>query len=110
MTNSNLRLAILAGVFLVVTIAVSIFWLGGRGYGKVDRQTYEIAKATYGVCLAKDKTRLKRVEELLENEETIRDIPPHELRWLEQMIAKARNGKWTSAAKLARRMMEDQVE
>jgi hypothetical protein len=37
-------------------------------------------------------------------------ISAEERKWLDAMIATARDGRWESAAKSARRMMEDQVQ
>lgn len=106
--------SLLLGVLLCVALLVGgIAWWLNSGYGEVSGDAYEVAKALYGTCLAEDEDRLERVTVLLEeqnDEDTERlAITPKERRWLESMIDTARKGDWKSAARSARRMMEDQV-
>ena len=110
MTNS--RRTVAGWIVLAVIAAGLIFlWTGNRGYGKVSRETWEVARAVYGACLAKDERRLDAVEEKLAPDDGGPDgISPKELRWLNAIIKKARAGKWEAASRAARRIMEDQVE
>ena len=88
-------------------LAISI---GCGGYGSVSDRAYEYSTATYSACLAKSTERLDRIEEMLSAEGTESTMEPHEVVWIEKIIDEARSGNWESAAKSARRMMEDQVE
>ena len=78
------------------------------GYGPVSSQSYQFSKAIYGACQNKNEGRLQKVCELMEGPQGA-DLPAHERRWLEGMVAQANAGDWDLAAKNARRMMEDQV-
>ena len=69
--------------------------------------------STLRCCLAKSDARLESIEGLLDEDadrEHTPGVSQDERRWLESMIQTARDGDWESAAKSARRMMEDQVE
>jgi len=95
----------------VLLIGAAIMFWSSRGYGKVSSEAYEVSKALYGACLAKDGDRLNAVEALLdEDAENSLTVSDTERRWLESMINTARDGDWKSAADASRRMMEDQVE
>jgi hypothetical protein len=95
---------------LILLASVGAF-LFNRGYGKVSPDAYEVSKALYGACLAKNEDRLEAVELLLDRQtEKQIVLNAKERRWIESMIDAARSGDWESASKSARRMMEDQVE
>lgn len=102
----------IASTVAVLATALLIFALLNRGYGKVSPKAYQLAKALYSTCKAQDERRLDKVEAILNEEETLSEnqVTAREKRWLSRIIQKARNGNWESAAKAARRMMEDQVE
>jgi hypothetical protein len=97
-------------VSLLLVGGLIMFW-SSRGYGKVSPDAYEVSKALYGACLAKNDSRLDSVEELCEEgTEHGLEITDTERRWLKSMVDTARKGDWKSAAQSARQMMEDQVE
>ncbi|QEG23744.1 hypothetical protein [Mariniblastus fucicola] len=106
----------LASVVLgVVMIAVLVFLFSPRGYGEVSPDAYEVSKALYGACLAESDERLEAIDVRLSagsdvDPESSLAVSETERRWLESMISTARNGDWKSAARSARRMMEDQVK
>ena len=84
------------------------FWLN-RGYGEVSPDTYQFSKALYSACLKKSDEHLTKIEELLdESDET--SLPSNERIWLDEITKLAQNGDWESAARKAKRMMEDQVK
>jgi hypothetical protein len=95
---------VLAGVVLAVG-----YWLQNRGYGKVSQQTYEYSKALYSACLSKNNEHLNKIVNLLASDDKTK-LPDNERKWLDAIIAEARDGNWETAAQKARRMMEDQVE
>ena len=97
----------------VMVIGAAIMVWFSQGYGKVSPRAYEVSTALYGACLAKSDARLESIEGLLDEGAETEDastVSEDERRWLESMIRTARDGDWESAAKSARRMMEDQVE
>lgn len=96
---------------IILVVAASIYLLTNRGYGKVSRETYDVATAIYSACLSKSEPRIEKIEQMmLERDETVEDpMTDQERRWLDSIIQKARNGYWESAAKDARQIMEDQT-
>lgn len=97
---------------VILVAAASIFLISNQGYGKVSRESYDMATAIYGACLAKSEIRLQKIEQLIHiNNRTAPDpMTDRERKWLKSIIQKAKNGNWESAANSARRMMEDQIE
>ena len=102
---NNRKLALTSVAAFVIALVVSIWWLS-RGYGEVSHQTYEFSMALYSACQSKSEERLNQIEKLLDEAS---EIPEHERRWVEQIISRARDDNWESAANNARQMMEDQV-
>jgi len=100
---------ILSGVLFLALIVGGIVYWCTAGYGKVSPDAYEVAKALYGTCLSESDQRLEMVSSLLDDDEDSLEVTARERDWLESMIEKAKDGNWKSAAKSARRMMEDQV-
>ena len=104
--NRNVLIAVVA--ISAIVLAGGYWWMNS-GYGEVSPKTYEFATALYGACQTQSEERLNRVEELLGSTEG-QALPSNEHRWLKAIIERARKGNWPSAAKQARRMMEDQVQ
>ncbi len=115
MNQTPLTAKVIGGILLSLFIAVGIFW-ATRGYGKISPNGYDYATALYGACLAKSEPRIARVAIMLEQEQSkptgdpIDRISQRERGWLEGIVQLARQDQWERAAKMARRMMEDQVE
>ncbi|MDA7905436.1 hypothetical protein N9B60_01600 [Mariniblastus sp.] len=84
------------------------FWLN-RGYGEVSPDTYQFSKALYSACLKKSDEHLAKIEELLDESDES-SLPSNERIWLTQITQLAQSGDWESAARKAKRMMEDQVK
>ena len=80
-----------------------------RGYGEVSPETYQFSKALYSACLKKSDEHLAKVEELLDESDDL-SLPSNERIWIDKIIKLARSGDWKSAAKKAKRMMEDQLK
>lgn len=111
MSNSGNSTRTVTVLLLVVSAAIAIYLVCNQGYGAVHRTTYDMATAVYGACLSKSKPRLEKLQQMLdENSEATSEMPARERDWIQQMIRKAQNGKWESAASNAKRMMQDQVE
>ena len=95
----------------VLLIGAAIVVWSSQGYGKVSPDAYQVATALYGSCLAESDQRLQSVSLLVSDEsEQPLELSDSERRWFESMIRTAEGGDWKSAAKSAKRMMEDQVE
>jgi len=94
---------------LAIVLVVGGSWWMNRGYGTVSHQTYEFSKAIYGACLAKSEPRIDKIEQLLDDPSNA-ELPPHERKWLDAIIANARAANWDAAAKKARSMMQDQAK
>lgn len=102
--STFLTTLVLAGFLLVLG-----FWWLNRGYGEVSPMTYEYSKALYSACLNRNEEHLGKVEGLLATNEA-EGLPANERKWIDAIIAEARDGQWETAATKARRMMEDQVQ
>jgi hypothetical protein len=102
----SLIFVLLSGMLLV--LVGGYLWVN-RGYGEVSPDTYQFSKALYSACLKKSDEHLDMVDKLL-NESDDLSLPPNEQIWIEKIIKLARSGDWKSAAKKAKRMMEDQVK
>lgn len=100
---------ILVGGLVVLSAAIA-WWLSREHYGDISDKAYELATATYGACMAKSEQRIDRVEALLDDKEIASQISEQEMRWFRSIIQRARSDNWTSAAKSAKQMMQDQVE
>ena len=107
MSESAVKKLVFA-LLAIVLLVVGSWWMN-RGYGTVSHQTYEFSKAIYGACLAKSEQRLDKIEELLDDPSNA-ELPSHERKWLETIIADARAENWKTASKKARRMMENQAQ
>ena len=102
-----------AAIFAPLLLAAVCLVGCNAGFGEVSQDAYQVAQALYGCCLAKSEAHLDAVESMLESggsDAQPLQISAEERKWLTAMIATARGGGWESAAKSARRMMEDQVQ
>jgi hypothetical protein len=102
-----------AAAFAPLALAAVCLAGCGGGFGEVSQDAYQVAQALYGCCLAKSERHLDAVEAMLESDgsgDQPLQISAEERKWLDAMIATARDGRWESAAKSARRMMENQVQ
>ena len=103
----------ISAAFFVPVVIAAVFLAGcNSGFGEVSQDAYQVAQALYGCCLAKSEPHLDAVEAMLESgssDDQPLQISAEERKWLTAMISTARDGGWESAAKSARRMMEDQV-
>lgn len=90
---------------LALTLAV-----GCGGYGEVSPVAYDYAMALYSLSNQKAADRVPAVAEQVEASHQAGDISDREARWLQGILSDAESGDWKSAAKQARRMMEDQVK
>lgn len=93
---------------MLLALAGGYMWVN-RGYGEVSPETYQFSKALYSACLKKSDEHLDMVDKLLDESDDS-SIPSNERIWIEKIIKLARSGNWDSAAKKAKRMMEDQVK
>ena len=109
MEVSDNRTVVFGSIALLLVVFIGgIYWMN-TGYGEVSKSTYEFAKALYSACLRKNVEHLDRVEQLV-NEASDDDISIPERSWLGNIIGKARDGDWNSAAEDAKRIMTDQVK
>ncbi|MDB4778365.1 hypothetical protein OAG68_02805 [bacterium] len=100
-------------ILILIAVALAagaVYFLCNQGYGKVSRRTYDMATAIYGACLARSENRVDKIQQLLSQDTAeTSDMSIRERKWLNNIIQKAKNGNWESAAKAAKRIMEDQV-
>lgn len=101
---------ILAGGGLLIAVIIAVIVLANRGYGKVGTKTYEYAMALYSITNRRDRTRLDKLAEMIDESKSEGDVTDKEARWLRQIVEKAREDEWETAASQARRMMDDQIE
>ena len=93
---------------MLLVLVAGYLWVN-RGYGEVSPETYQFSKALYSACLKKSDEHLDMVDKLLDESDDLL-LPSNERIWIEKIINLARSGDWESAAKKAKRMMEDQVK
>ncbi|MGI9496459.1 MAG: hypothetical protein ACR2NK_10425 [Mariniblastus sp.] len=93
---------------MLLVLVAGYLWVN-RGYGEVSPETYQFSKALYSACLKKSDEHLDMVDKLLGESDDL-SLPSNERIWIEKIINLARSGDWESAAKKAKRMMEDQVK
>ena len=94
----------------LVLLVVSFFVIGCNQYGEVSPKAYQISSALYSVCNRKDESRLGSVEQLIADAATAEELSSSEHDWLLAIVEAGRGGNWDSAAKDARRMMEEQIQ
>ena len=104
----NQQIGLVAGGILLTVVAV-VAYLNLRGYGELSPKAYAYSKALYSICNRQDEQRLAKVEKMIVASEMEGDISSKESLWLQDVIARARDGDWDTATKQARRMMMDQV-
>ncbi len=103
------RVWLTAAILVPVILLVAGYSWINRGYGEVSPQAYQFSKAVYSACLNQNDEHLDKIANLMGGDEGA-ELSDTERRWLADMIARAESGDWKSAARKARRMMEDQVE
>jgi hypothetical protein len=106
---SHLRTNPLVGVVAVLLVTGLAYWAFAGGYGEVNGQTYEYAKALYSVCNRHDDQRLSQLSEMIESSRQKSEVSEQEAEWLMGLISEAREGHWEVAAAETRRLMEDQI-
>ncbi len=87
-----------------------ILAVSGCGYGTVSPETYELAKAIYGVCNRQQTEKLPQVRELIETSLEKQEITEKEAQWLKDIVKQAEAGQWETAAAKARRIVSDQTK
>ena len=105
---SNNSKWIIGGTGFAVLLAVAVYFTN-RGYGEVNRKTYDYAKALYSICNRRDTGGLDKIEGMISTSAEAGDLSEKEARWLNEIIEEARAGEWDSAARHSRRMLADQV-
>lgn len=98
------------GLLLVSALVLAVFFWLNSGYGEISKNAYDLAIASYGACLSQSETRIAKVESLLADPAFAIDMSDQEQKWFRDLIAKTKSDQWQKAAKIARRMMEDQVQ
>ncbi len=96
-------------VFILFSLAVAVS-LQGCGYGKIGPKAYEYAKALHSICDRKDEKRLEKLDTMLKKSQKKGEVTEKEARWLNEIVAKARQMQWEDATADARQMMQDQVK
>jgi hypothetical protein len=83
--------------------------VAGCGYGELSPTAYQYAKALYGLSNRQAGERVEAVRVQIESARTAKEITPREAGWLIDIVDDCEKGRWKTANKSARRMMEDQV-
>ena len=95
--------------FGLVAIFISIFMFG-CGYPKVSTQSYEYAKAIYGLTNRKDQSRIDLLREQISQAASQSEITQSEVEMLNDILDDAAAGNWKSASQSARSLMMAQVD
>jgi len=88
---------------------ISVILLSGCSYGEVSGNTYEYAKALYSICNRHDAEGLEKASLQIAAAKSEGEITEQEAKWLQDIIADARNEQWEDAMQECRQMMEDQI-
>ena len=83
---------------------------GCGGYGDVSYTTYRYAQALYSITNRRAAEKLDQVTTQIDSARSSGQLSKREARWLEEIIADAREGNWQHANLACRTMMEDQVK
>lgn len=94
---------------LLALCLVALCCLPGCGYPEVSPRTYEIAKALYSVSNLKRTEGIPKVETLIADSLQAGEITDREADYLNEIVECCRDGKWESAQRECRELMEDQV-
>ncbi len=95
------------GRLTLVCFLVSIAGCGG--YDEIGPVAYDFSKALYSITNRKAEEKLDEIDQRIEVALEQGELTNRESRWLKDIVQSARDGKWGSANKASRRMMEDQV-
>ena len=98
---------VLLCLVIVLLIGALLLWLN-RGYGPVSDRAYEISSALYSVCNRHDESRIEKLEMLIEENLAAEEISETESDWLTDILQAAKAGKWKTAMRQARRLMQAQ--
>ena len=85
-------------------------FVGCGGYDEISPVAYEYSKALYSITNRKAQDKLDDIDQQIEVSLEQGELSDRESRWLRDIVQRARDGKWASANKASRRMMEDQVQ
>jgi hypothetical protein len=83
---------------------------GCGSYGEISPAAYDYATALYSISNQKAKDKLVGIGEQIKTARESGDLSQQEAEWLEAILSDSCNGKWESAVKACRAMMEDQVD
>jgi hypothetical protein len=96
-------------LLLVLCLMAGFLLVGRRGYGPVSDGAYDLAGAIYSTCNRQDAARLPQLVELVGAAKSGSTIAVGEAEVLQEIIAMAEAGDWSTATVEARRLMQDQV-
>lgn len=102
--NHNVRSPILAVILLIFLGAVP-----GCGYGKISPKAYELATALHSIANRQDEKRLPIVADLVKTASEKKEISSQETGWLQDIISQCKNNNWSTATRMSRQMLKDQV-
>lgn len=93
---------------LFVLLGIGYVWLN-RGYGEVSEHGYDFAVALFSAVNQKDKARLGKVAEMVDESRENGRITDREAGWLKGIVDDGLADRWDRAARSVRRLMQDQV-
>lgn len=90
-------------------LAVALLSFIGCGYGEVNSKTYEFATATYNISNRRLPERIEGIQQQISEALAQDEISSQEAKWLNDILAQAKNENWSRAMRDARRLMEAQL-
>ena len=77
---------------------------------KLDDNGYEVTIALYRVCNQQSEKGLDEIAEVLRRVDEVEEERTPQQFALDSIIADARDGRWASATRACRKLLEDQVD
>lgn len=93
-----------------VLLALCVGLAGCGEYPKVGPTTFELAKALYTVCNAKNAAQLERFRDLLRTKHQAGEVTDREREILSEIADTAETGAWQEAEQETRQLLLDQNE
>ncbi len=81
-----------------------------QSYGEISEHGFELSMSLYSACNRHDTVRITRIEELISLGLAAGNLQSREGVWLQNIVNRAKAGRWESASKSLRRLMNDQIQ
>ena len=109
MMNSHRKVGASIALLALLLAVLGYHWLN-RNYGTMGGTGYQYALALYSACNRQDSDRVAELARVIDHAAGEDTLTPAELKWLQQIIAKAQSRRWVEASSDIRLLLEAQVK